>query len=516
MAHHKFTYVTVLLVGVALGRLASPAAAQTADPPGGDLPGYDATDLELTLPPAAATPAPGAAAPPPMAEPVAGPDDPVAVAPELIPPGAGALEPIPAYDPTQHDPLQHDLLPLTGDYPAVTESSGTWLERGFWYADTELVMMARTWDDNGRILFQEFDSLENQIVLQIDVTSAPTLIPIQDQRLGESSPGYDGSMRLTLGRFLFRDIQNRDHCLEALFFGGNDLEESVAAEAQQLGIGQGIDQLLTSGQQRNAQGLHVPAGIDGSAPFQVDSSFAFPSFDQATSMQADYVNRFLNWELNYNVSGRSDKDRMELLPSGEWVRRAASNITYDYSAGFRYFDLEEQLFWRATEIRSLGTSQQFIVGDPPNQAVATVYSDTPDGAYRLHTTNDLYGLQLGAGVSYQTDRWSVTLSTKQGFYINDARSRRQLTFTDDNDADENNFNLDLHENGVSYIGTGSIVARYHLRQNLSLRAGWEFMYITGLALAPNEANFNPAVGQQLHLVGDVLYHGVNAGAEFYW
>lgn len=505
MAHQSITTAAVRFVAAATVCLASLAAAQ-----GTDLPGYDATDLELSLPPSPSAPAesaPQSAAQPNAALTVEGEPipSPAGLPAEYGPAMGEALEPIPAPCDTHHD-----LLPLTGDYPTLIESSGTWLNRGFWYADTEVVMMARTWNRHDVVMFQEFDAISNQTVLAQNVLNIPSIVPIQQQLLGESSPGYDGNIRLTLGRFLFRDLKNRDHAFEMLFFGGSELNESLAAVAQLTGTAEGLfvpgQDLFGNAIVRDQRGLHVPRSIDGTTPLNADELDGFLSFDRADAMTLDYSSRFLNWELNYNVAERLDKDRMELMPSGEWVRRAAPGITYDYAAGLRYFDLEEVLDWTATNIDSL-------VGETTD--LGTVAA-APDGSYRLHTTNDLYGMQLGFGMTYQTDRWNVSLSTKQGFYINDARARRILTYTGDAAAAGNNFNLDLHENGLSYIGTGSVVARYHLRQNLSLRAGWEFMYITGLAFAPDQANFNPAVGQQLHLTGDAIYHGVNFGAEMFW
>ena len=330
--------------------------------------------------------------------------------------------------------------------------------------------------------------------------------------MSESSPGYDGNVRLSLGRFLFRDELNRDHTVDLQFFGGGELTETLAAEQQLTGedgifVFDTVQDPITGGFQnvtRDARGLHVPAALDGSSPLNEDDILAFDSFDRATAMNLEYSSRFLNWEMNYHVAERMRRDRMELLPTGQWIRRASPGVTWDYTAGLRYFDMEERLDWFAHDVDSV------FPDDDPTRFV--------DGHYALHTTNDLYGVQFGFGFTYQSDRWNFTLSTKQGAYINDARARRNLNWSpsDGTINPPDDFAHDLHENGVSYIGTGSIVGRYHLRQNWSLRAGWEFMYITGLALAPNQVNFNPAIGQQLDLVGDVLYHGVSIGSEIYW
>lgn len=453
--------------------------------------------------------------------------------PAFDPSGAGAdmmapgVEPVPAptsvapppadtrgYRPLAPIPMhQHDALPLDGCYPAVTESSGTWLKRGLWYADIEAVIMSRTWDSDGATLFQEFDLIQNQFLTNLQPFVIPNARVVQRQRLGESSPGYDPTARLSLGRFLFRDQTNRDHTFEVVGWGGPEWEDRLGAEAQLTDIA-GVDGAVEDtgliGRQagqifRNEQGLHTT--VDGSTPLDVDDVRAFTSFDRAQTMETDYTSRFHSWEANYNVAQRMRKDRMELQPSGEWIRRASPGISWDYTAGLRYFDVEERLDWFATDIDSIRETQG-QTGDDIN------------GAYNIQASNNLFGLQFGVGMTYQTDRWNVTVSTKQGVYINDARATTNLQYFDGNEDTAaqtalNNYSTDLHENGLSYLGTGSIMARYHLRPNLSLRAGWEFMLVTGLALAPNQADFNPAV-RQLHLTGDAFYHGLSAGTEYYW
>lgn len=422
--------------------------------------------------------------------------------------GFRPLSPIPMH--------QYDALPLDGCAPAITESSGTWLRRGLWYADLDAVIMSRTWDSDGVALIQEFDAVTNQFLTNVNVFTVPNTVGVQRQDIGESSPGYDAAARLSLGRFLFRDMTNRDHTFEMVAFGGPEWQDQLGAEAVLTAIA-GVDGAIEDegliGRANNAlrtiirneQGLHT--FVDGSSPLDVDDLRGFTSFDRAQTMEVDYTSRFHSWEANYNVAQRMRRDRMELQPSGEWIRRASPGFTWDYTAGLRYFDVEERLDWLATDIDSIRNTQGQTAEDI-------------DGSYLIQSSNNLFGLQLGMGLTYETDRWNVTVSTKQGFYINDARATTALTYID-GDTDTaaatalNNYTTDLHENGMSYLGTGSVMARYHLRPNLSLRAGWEFMFVTGLALAPNQADFNPSV-RQLHLTGDAFYHGISCGTEYYW
>lgn len=481
MAH---PVLTTLAAMTAIG-FAAAASAQGVPTPA-EMPSYDPSVLEL------GSSAGAEAIPAPM----------VSESPRSFAP----LAPIPMN--------QSEALSMTGPLMATTESSGTWLRRGLWYADLDAVVMARTWDSTGIQFAEEFDQFDGQSTTGVAAAFAIQLITqVQQEGLSESSPGYDGSARLSLGRFLFRDQANRDHTFDMTVFGGAELTDRFGATAQLLGANEGLVLRNVAGLSRINQGLQVPSGFDGSTPDRIDDPNGLTSFDGATTSNAEYASRFHSWEWNYNMAQRMRKDRMELQPSGEWIRRASPGFTWNYLAGLRYFDAEERLDWAATEIRSVGG----VIGPAPDDPTLPVIVSDTNGFYDIDTSNNLFGFQLGAGMTYESDRWNVTVSTKHGFYVNDARSTSALTFTNPNDTSVglNNYQNDLHENGVSYLTQGSIVGRYHLRPNFSLRAGWEFMYVTGLALAPNQVDFNPAENQ-LSVTGDAFYHGISVGTEYYW
>ncbi len=332
-----------------------------------------------------------------------------------------------------------------GCRPALTESTGTWLRRGWWYTEIDAVVLNRIWKRDDTPI--AFDTSSNRVL-----------------RLNGSDPGASGSARLTLGRFLFRDQRNRDHTVEFTAFGGGEWSQ---------------DDSLTSGGGGNT--LSVPIPLAGGNP----------GFNQATSMSVDYSSRFSSFEVNYLVKERMRRDRMELSPHGEWVRRANKGFTKQYLIGLRYFDLADILEWRAENITTQGGE---------------------DGLYRTETNNDLFGLHLGGAMLYERDRWSIEVGGKGGVFINDAKADSLFTIT--NNA-ANSFRVDNRETAFSFLGEFKAIGRYHLRPNLSLRAGWQMMYLTGVALAPDQINFSPDEGR-FPYTGDPFYHGALFGFEGYW
>jgi hypothetical protein len=101
---------------------------------------------------------------------------------------------------------------------------------------------------------------------------------------------------------------------------------------------------------------------------------------------------------------------------------------------------------------------------------------------------------------------------KGGVYHNNLVAETELAIT--NNAN-NSFTTYNRETAISFIGEVQLIARYHLRPNLSLRAGWEMMYLTNLALAPDQLTFSPDEGR-FSGKGDPFYNGALFGLEGYW
>lgn len=331
--------------------------------------------------------------------------------------------------------------------PALTESTGTWLRRGWWYTEIDAVVMNRMWKrDDQTIAFENGTNRR-----------------LQNHR---TAPGASGSARLTLGRFLFRDTRNRDHTLEFTAFGGGEWSQHDTMTS-------------ASGNQT----LFVPTSIsDGNL-----------SFDGSQTMGVTYDSRFKSFELNYRVKERMRRDRMVHLPNGEWVRRANEGLTKQYLIGFRYFDMDDIFDWNATNINTFGGS---------------------DGRYLIDTNNDMFGLQLGCSLLLEHDRWNIETYTKGGVFLNDAKAASNLTI-DNDPANANSFAVYNRESTFSFVGELRMIGRYHIRPHLSLRAGWQMMYVSSVALAPDQLTFSPDDGR-FSYTGDPFFNGGLFGFEGYW
>jgi hypothetical protein len=280
--------------------------------------------------------------------------------------------------------------------------------------------------------------------------------------LDGSQPGEDASVRATLGNFLFRDSHNRDHLAEITVLGGGDWHQHRELASEQ------------------PFGLFVPFYISGNNR----------TYNASSRQEVDFSSTFRSFEANYHVRSRMRRDRLVMDANGHWHRAANHGFSKEFLAGLRLMEMRDILNWTAEDIQ--------IVGD--------------DGAYFIRTDNDLFGLQLGAGTTYETARWSLGADTKMGFYVNDALGRATLNFTAD---DESDFDLHFANDEISWLVEVHVTGRWHLTPNFSLRASYELMYLTAQALAPYQATFITDLAY-LNTAGDPLYHGMSFGFEGYW
>jgi Putative beta barrel porin-7 (BBP7) len=166
--------------------------------------------------------------------------------------------------------------------------------------------------------------------------------------------------------------------------------------------------------------------------------------------------------------------------------------SYEWFAGFRYLSVGEKL----------NISAQGVV---PGE----------EGAYDIRTTNNLFGAQLGARLRRSWGRfgWEATGST--GIFGNDARQTQSVT----DFPGYSLRNVSSSRGEVAFLGEINLSALYRLTDVWNLRAGYNVMWIEGLALAPDQLDFNFAdspSGDQLHNGGGMFLHGVNVGLEARW
>jgi hypothetical protein len=72
--------------------------------------------------------------------------------------------------------------------------------------------------------------------------------------------------------------------------------------------------------------------------------------------------------------------------------------------------------------------------------------------------------------------------------------------------------------GVGLLSTINLTAIYRLTDHWGLRAGYNLIWLDGVALAPNQWDFTNTANSGTSLVGggSLFLHGVNLGVERRW
>lgn len=141
------------------------------------------------------------------------------------------------------------------------------------------------------------------------------------------------------------------------------------------------------------------------------------------------------------------------------------------------------------------------------------------GEYALSTRNNLVGPQFGVSGGIIHGRFSLRSYAKAGLFGNFAEQSQTLggitpvngTFTTFRDQSENIVGL----SGMVQMG---VTGKVDLARHVSLRGGYHAMYLSGMALAPDQADFttNPFNTATVENAGSVLYHGASGGVELRW
>jgi hypothetical protein len=383
-------------------------------------------------------------------------------------PGAVDVETLDGIGPSSeygYDQLGPSMHDFWAHHGAPIESTGTWLRRGFWYAEAEAVVWNRHWNrDNKFFAAGDVNVLDPTFFPRRPnfAGAEPIFSTNRLLMLDGADPGEDASVRFTLGHFLFRDSRNRDHTTDFTALGGGDWHQHRVLAAE------------------DEFGLFVPFYISGNNR----------TFNASTRQLVDYSSHFSSFEWNYRVEQRPGRDQLIMDANGNWHRATQKGISRDYLIGLRFMEMRDILDWRAEDIQEVGN----------------------DGSYLIRTDNDMFGLQMGAGLTYETARWSLGYHVKGGVFLNNATGRSTLNFTVD-DTDDSDLGFSADE--LSFIGEAKLIARWHLLPDFSLRASYEMMYLTSQAVAPNQATFITDYSY-LNATQDPFYHGASFGVEGYW
>ncbi len=216
---------------------------------------------------------------------------------------------------------------------------------------------------------------------------------------------------------------------------------------------------------------HADSMVVGQDRLSIPGDLGLASLDlnRADVMWLNYGSEWHHVELNY-------------------IRRT------DYLAwlvGFRYVNLDEQLTIRGLDF------------------------DSGQSDYRTTTSNHLYGCQIGGIWQGRRGRLGLDLTGKVGLYGN-AAEQHNIVGDLNNTLMLRNANADNGQTAcVAELG---LFGTLQLNRCLLFRAGYELIWLEGLALAPDQLDFTDTAssGTTIDTTGSVFFHGARIGLEARW
>lgn len=149
------------------------------------------------------------------------------------------------------------------------------------------------------------------------------------------------------------------------------------------------------------------------------------------------------------------------------------------------------------------------------QLTLTTFNDARYSAYDVRTRNDMFGIQGGGRWRQCFGAFEVSLSSTAGIYDNEALQR---TFATDNNRSVVLRDDETRVAVATFVCEGNLQAIYHFSPHWSLRAGYNAMWMQGVARAPDQLDFttNSVSGQRIVTRQEALLHGANVGVEAQW
>jgi len=217
----------------------------------------------------------------------------------------------------------------------------------------------------------------------------------------------------------------------------------------------------------------------------------FTEFDNADFNQIRYISSFDSFEINWRCRWMAPNCRYQ----GSWL------------IGVRHFILDEKF--------------RFATSSAVNGSLGAVSFIPAQSRTDTDTTNNLTGLQVG------TDLWICILpglraggELQGGVYGN----HMNVNTTAGSNLVPGVFRERLQSNDVSFIGQANLLTTYRINYQWTLRAGYTFLFVDGVALASENFNPRPPLVNNpftprapfINDNGSVFYHGWNVGLEFMW
>jgi hypothetical protein len=320
-----------------------------------------------------------------------------------------------------------------------------------------------------------------------------------------ATPNISAVWGMTFGHYFARDTENRDHFIEFSFWGLNNWRDEASADGQRMNVvNASFKKIGEHGDLYSGYAVRTVLGSTN-VPFDVLNGAIVPGFDQADRQTTYYTSSTNNFEINGRFGPRGRDDRLVLHPNGKWRRECQPGMYMSYLYGLRFFQLDETFRFHS--------EARIDTYDPVSGALIDSQENTGD--YGIVTHNNLLGLQVGADMIFRQCRWSWGIRSKLGPYVNFCDQVSDISWGPAL-APESVRRLAWSKHVASVVGELSFEATYKFRPNLVGRASYDFMWVSGVALAPEQLQFDTNPVNRINTNGLAFFNGVKLGLEWLW
>ncbi|NCA11433.1 hypothetical protein EBR56_06440 [bacterium] len=379
----------------------------------------------------------------------------------LPPPSVAAGEPIAETSAQAMDGMRLDQLTL--DEMPFQASSGDWFSNGHWYGSAEMIWFDRS--RNYRRLLG-YDAT-------LPLTPGERLPTGSFTTTGIPFPLAPGG-RITVGRYLGRDYLDRDRSLEMTYYGGLSFFQQDSYNA-------------------------VPGSVL-IAPLAI----GVPGFTGAQTFTTRYQSIFNSLEWNYKLHRRLGRDQVVMSPNGEWSQHAERGWLPALLIGTRVTNVNETFNWLSSR--------------------DNVAPQTFSGNYLIDTQNWLWGMNFGGELISQSELyfWGLRGRATPSMSFN---GNQQALFGVNADPavppplfPQNSINRATSAQLLSpgFVGDLSLFAGWNVTPNFVLKAGYDFLWVAGIATATRQLDFNNVGANSHDGGGQIFYNGLSFGCEGSW
>ncbi len=312
------------------------------------------------------------------------------------------------------------------------------------------------WYGGAEVLwFDRSRNFRKPIAREVNATSGVT-----EGTLFTNDLPYDLSAgtRLTLGEHLGRDHLDRDRNMEFVFYGGLSYYQSDLLEAR-------------------------PGNVI------VTTLGNVPGFIGATTYQTKHTTIFNSLEWNYKLARRLGRDQLVMGPNGNWSRHAERAFLPALIIG--------------TRVANLNDSFDLLAG-----------GNGRAGDYTIDAQNWLWGLNLGGELISQNEFFFWGLRGRATPSMNFTANQQMVYGAQQGVVTSRTSSADLFAAG--FIGDLSILAGWQVTPNFSLKAGYEFLWVAGVATAPRQFDLEGTRTDKMDPGGQVFFNGLSFGCEGSW